>query len=333
MHKRMQGLSARLAELPEPPPELTADLYRAQANDAYWHGLFGGLYLPHLRRAVWNNIVALERKLDAIKPRPPLAAVDLDLDGKTEIIAHTRFLQIVVRDDGPAAVHELSSYRLDHNFADTLRRYHEHYHDKITGGPTEYQGEGIPSAHDVVRFKHPVTAEDIVPDTLPRALFVDELDGSHLNDYLLADLASLQFARPGITKNYAIDSSTVSVVWQLHDLAGHRFSTCINLAMPSCDGFLGRCVLADGSIPGGFGQPLDLPSASGLTLEDGVLGGRITLKTSISAEIHGRPQQTVSQSEAGFEKIMQSAEIRLDWIVPGNNCTLQLQLTIEASPT
>jgi hypothetical protein len=69
MHKRMQALSARLAALPEAPAELTADLYRAQANDAYWHGLFGGLYLPHLRRAVWHNIVALEASLDALQPR------------------------------------------------------------------------------------------------------------------------------------------------------------------------------------------------------------------------------------------------------------------------
>lgn len=73
MHKRMQGLSARLGEIPDPPPALVDDLYRAQANDAYWHGLFGGLYLPHLRRAVWNNIVELEAELDrlpAASPRP-----------------------------------------------------------------------------------------------------------------------------------------------------------------------------------------------------------------------------------------------------------------------
>jgi len=24
-------------------------LLRAQCNDAYWHGIFGGLYAPHLR--------------------------------------------------------------------------------------------------------------------------------------------------------------------------------------------------------------------------------------------------------------------------------------------
>ena len=75
-----------------------------------------------------------------------------------------------MRDDGLGAAHELSSYALAHNFGDTLRRYHEHYHDKIGKAPTEHHGEGIASAHDVIRFKHPVAPEDIVPDALPRAL-------------------------------------------------------------------------------------------------------------------------------------------------------------------
>jgi 4-alpha-glucanotransferase len=333
MHKRMLGLSARLAEIPHPPQALVDALYRAQANDAYWHGLFGGLYLPHLRRAVWHNIVALEAELDALCPRPAIAAVDLDFDGKTELFAKTADLQIVIRDDGLAAVHELSSYRLNHNFGDTLRRYHEHYHDKIGKEATEHQGEGIASAHDVIRFKHPVWPEDIVPDVLPRAIFLDELDGDDLSDYALIDSSALRFVRPGISKNYTISGSTAAITWQFTGLAGHRFSTSFNLAMPSCDGFLGRYVLADGSIPGGFGQPLDLDAANSLTLEDGVLGGSIQLKTSISAEILGRPQQTVSQSEAGFEKIMQAVELRLNWVIPGDHCTLQLQLIIEPSPS
>jgi alpha-amylase len=333
MHKRMQALSARLAEIPQPAQALTDDLYRAQANDAYWHGLFGGLYLPHLRRAVWNNIVALEAKLDAIKARPASVTVDLDLDGKKEFIAHTPALQLVIRDDGLAAAHELSSYPLCHNFGDTLRRYHEHYHDRITHGPSssEHEGDGIASAHDIVRFKHPVSAEDIVPDTLPRTLWLDELDGNSLSDYRLTSQDALQFERNGIEKKYALDASTVTICWQLSGLAGQRFTTRIHLAMPSCDGFLGRYVLADGSIPGGFGQEIHLPEASSLRMDDGVLGGSVSLQTNFSAEISGRPQQTVSQSEAGFEKIMQSTELTLSWDIPSDANTLQIQLIIEPS--
>jgi alpha-amylase len=312
---------------------LTALLYRGQAIDAYWHGLFGGLYLPHLRRAVWNNIVALEAGLDALQPRLAALAVDLDCDGKSEPFARNDQLQLVVRDDGLAAAHELSSYALAHNFGDTLRRYHEHYHDKIGKAPTEHHGEGIASAHDVIRFKHPVAPEDIVPDALPRALCLDELDGRSLDDYMPATGSALRFTRPGISKTWTVNGSTVTIAWQIKGLAGKHLTTRLNLAMPSCDGFLGRYVLADGSIPGGFGTALDLAAAKSLTLADGVLGGRIRVDITIPAEIHGRPHQTVSQSEAGFEKIMQAVELSVNWVIPDDACTLQLKLTIEPTPS
>ncbi len=330
MHKRMQGLSARLAGIPNPPPALVDELYRAQANDAYWHGLFGGLYLPHLRRAVWNNIVALEAELDRLQARPPISVSDIDLDGHNETLAHSDHLQIALRDDGLASTHELSSYTLKHNFGDTLRRYHEHYHDKIGQGESRHHGDGIASAHDIVRFKHPIDSADIVPDALPRTLWRDELDGAPLTDYT-AD--GLRFSRPHIAKHFAVEGDTVTVTWQLDGLAGRRFSTLLNLAMPSCDGFLGRYVLNDGSIPAGFGQPLSVPVTAALRLEDGVLGGHIHLQASATAEIIGQAHQTVSQSEAGFEKIMQAVELRLSWIVPDDHHTLQLHLTIEATPT
>ncbi|MEY2631566.1 MAG: hypothetical protein RIR00_220, partial [Pseudomonadota bacterium] len=128
MHKRMLGLSQRLEGLDEPPEELTALLYRSQANDAYWHGLFGGLYLPHLRRAIWNNLAALEAGLDCLEVRQSPSQDDLDLDGNLEQQHHNSAVQVVVRDDGLAAACELLSYPLTHNFADSLRRYHEHYH-------------------------------------------------------------------------------------------------------------------------------------------------------------------------------------------------------------
>lgn len=326
-HKRMQGLSARLAALPAPSPELTAQLYRAQANDAYWHGLFGGLYLPHLRRAVWNNIAALEAELDRLQPRPRLETADLDLDGHEESMVHDGNLQLVVPDDGHAAARELTSYSLAHNFGDTLCRYREHYHDKISRAPSQHQGEGIASAHDIVRFKHPVAPEDIVPDARPRALWLDSLEDAPVADYRPARGRALTYRREGIVKSYLLEAGQLTVTWRFTGLAGRRFATQLNLAMPSCDGFLGRYVLADGSIPGGFGQPLDLEDARQIRLEDGVLGGAVDIVLASAAEVRGRPHRTVSQSEAGFEKIMQAAELTFAWILPGDACTLSCQLS------
>ena len=85
--------------------------------------------------------------------------------------------------------------------------------------------------------------------------------------------------------------------------------------------------------PGGFGQPLPLPAASTLQLEDGVLGWHLCLRAGTAADISGQAHQTVSQSEAGFEKIMQAVELRLNWRIPDDSHTLQLHLTIEATPT
>jgi len=55
MHKKMMALSA-LARRAGDPPAVRRAVGRAQCNDAYWHGVFGGLYLPHLRDAVWRNL-------------------------------------------------------------------------------------------------------------------------------------------------------------------------------------------------------------------------------------------------------------------------------------
>lgn len=332
MHKRMQGLSSRLADLPDPPQALVDALYRAQANDAYWHGLFGGLYLPHLRRAVWDNLIALEAELDTLQPRPSAVAVDLDLDGKTECLAHNAALQAAARDDGLGALHELTSYPLRHNFGDTLRRYREHYHARIGQAPSEHCGDGIASAHDIVRCKHPIAPEDVAPDALPRAICLDALDGAPLADYVQPAPADLEFRRPGIVKTYMLYGTTLAVTWRCSGLAGRRLATSLNLALPSCDGFLGRYVLADGEIPGGFGQPLAVEAATALALEDGILGGRLDISSSFSATIRGRPVHTVSQSEAGFEKIMQAVELRFDWPIPDEHFTLQLQLTLLPQP-
>ena len=61
-----------------------------------------------------------------------------------------------------------------------------------------------------------------------------------------------------------------------------------------------------------------------------MLGGTIDLTFPIFAEISGSPQQTVSQSEAGFEKIMQAVELRLSWTIPDDHHTLHMHLNIEA---
>jgi alpha-amylase len=341
MHKRMLAISNRYNALPQ--KQQTAErrelLHRCQANDAYWHGLFGGLYLPHLRRAIWNNLLALEAELDTLAPRPAIERRDIDHDGIDEIVLHGHLLQAVIRADGDAAIVEFDAFERAHNFGDTLRRYDEAYHDKLDQvEQAAAEHGGIASAHDRVNFLHEILPGDADPDTRPRSLFLEQwiaLDGCArpVANYQLSEVSQREGAasfiaevdRGYVAKHIEISGPHLGVRLRAENIAG-TLSTCINLAMPSCDGFLGRYVLASGEVPGGFGDPLDLDHATQLTLEDGVLGGRLRLTASLPAHIAARAHRTVSQSEAGFEKVMQAVELTLSWpLVAGTEQVLTLE--------
>jgi hypothetical protein len=337
MHKRMLALSARLDALPAAARSgrLRELLYRAQANDAYWHGLFGGLYLPHLRRAVYNAVVELEGELDGISPRPDIARLDADMDGAEEVFVHNDILQLVARCDSHAAVIELDSYSLRHNFGDTLRRREEHYYRKMhVGEHQHFQGEGIASAHDRVSFKHAIAPGDVVPDPRPRGLFLDRWrrgDHSWLPVYAASVAPGIEFEGGceglAVLKTLSLHDNRMTVRYALRAQAAGRFETELNLAMPSCDGVLGRYVF-EGGIPGGFGQSLSLPSMTTLSLEDGVLGGMVELLCSPPAALDAGPHHTVSQSEDGFEKIMQAVTLRLAWQVEAGDSDITVALEI-----
>jgi alpha-amylase/alpha-mannosidase (GH57 family) len=330
MHKRMQQLSARVAGLDaKATGRMRELLHLAQANDAYWHGLFGGIYLPHLRRAVWNSIVELEALLDKASPRKE-AVVDLDLDGCDEFFFGNDVLQAVIRDDGLGAIHELDAYRLRHNFGDTLARRSEHYYRKIRDHrPAEgehHAGGGIASAHDRVNFRHPVSLEDLEPDDVARVLFVDRQNGQPVRYQRPAvQGARAQLTANGIGKSISVEGNRLRVEYKL-DPAAAPLRTEINLAMPSCDGFLGRYVI-NGEVPGGFGQAYTWDNIASLALEDGVLGGKVLIAIDRPVTVYALPHKTVSQSEDGFEKIMQAVSLRI--VHPQASSGLAVTLTVE----
>ena len=327
MHKRMLQLSQRYADLPErkKTKAMREMLYEAQANDAYWHGLFGGLYLPHLRRAVYHAIVALEAMLDKLVARPVRIVEDLDLDGKEEIFLHNEEIQAVLRQDGSGAICEFDTYELCHNFGDSLARQAEHYHRKIhLNQSTRHEGEGIANPHDRVSFKHEITPADLALDESPRMLFMDSLVAGcqlvPLRGYVLrlgddkAPHATLScgYGKLLIDKRVSVSGSRLRVTYHFNGVTEGLFRTELNLAMPSCDGPAGRFVY-NNQIPGGFGQALVLEAVKKLELQDEVLGGSLSVHLSAPAQVHSQPHFTVSQSEAGFEKIMQAVTLTLAW--------------------
>ncbi|MBW8066612.1 MAG: DUF1926 domain-containing protein, partial [Ferrovum sp.] len=341
LHKRMLGLSARFQALPalQQTAERRRLLYETQANDAYWHGLFGGLYLPHLRRALYHALLQLEADLDRHHPRPALARYDLDLDGHEEIVLQNGQIQAIIAGNGPAHVLELDVYELAHNFADTLTRQREHYHAKVLTQPDVSSSTGLSNPHERVQFKHPLSAGDLVFDSTRRALFTDyaRRDGERClleYDEIRADEtdSGVKFLgrTQGARKEISLLAQALLVRYEHPDpVFWSTLEIELNLVMPSCDGPAGRFEF-NGEIPGGFGQDIELNGVTQLVLRDEVLGGGVTVGCNMPCRVTSRPCHSVSQSEAGFEKIMQAVTLTFtDFSAPVQN----LLMTLTAWPT
>ncbi len=328
MHKRMLALSARLAALPDGKrtQPMRDALFEAQANDAYWHGLFGGLYLPHLRRAVYGALVRLEGLLDGAMSRPPRSSCDLDLDGHAEIFLQNGVLQAVVRSDGLADICELDCYELQHNFGDTLTRQKEHYHHKVVLNQTStHNTGGIANPHERTSFKHTILPEDMVLDRTRRSLFVDSLDPGDGGTPSVLQYRSEADSNHGLhlafecrqagldlRKRIALERNTLIVTYTMYEAPEGRLEVMLNLAMPSCDGPAGRFEMG-GEVLGGFAQPIAALDCDEISLRDDILAGHVTLSLSQTATLRTEPCFSVSQSEAGFEKIMQAVTLHLSW--------------------
>src|SRR5207249_2537830 len=59
------------------------NLWRAQGNDVYWHGVFGGIYFPHLRADAYASLLKAERILSERRAAAGEQR-DYDVDGYDE---------------------------------------------------------------------------------------------------------------------------------------------------------------------------------------------------------------------------------------------------------
>ena len=114
MYQRMLRVSERLSGLktqdsrPKAKPTAKSrhsslirraerELYKGQCNCAYWHGVFGGLYLSHLRRAVYRHLLTAEQLADQVNGTPPaIVQRDLDGDGEPEVALRSARLGVVI---------------------------------------------------------------------------------------------------------------------------------------------------------------------------------------------------------------------------------------------
>src|SRR5438876_3458713 len=182
MHKRMLDVSARVAQaFPSGTdvPEPVRLVWRAQGNDAYWHGLFGGLYLNYLRHETYRNLIEAETRVETTEHQGrewlTMRGTDLDLDGHEEIVISSRSLGVILAPACGGSLLELDYRPRCFNLSDVLTRREEAYHGKLVEGAmrTGSSGGAPASIHDQLRVKEQGLDQVLRYDRHRRVSFLD----------------------------------------------------------------------------------------------------------------------------------------------------------------
>ncbi|HEV7809257.1 MAG TPA: alpha-amylase/4-alpha-glucanotransferase domain-containing protein, partial [Candidatus Limnocylindrales bacterium] len=133
LHKQMLRASALVEALgPGPRRDQALDhLLAGQSNDPYWHGLFGGVYLPDLRLANHGNLIAAEDLALGDGPARSGFLEDLDLDGKPEVLLANAGEIVSVKPDEGGGIGRWDLRAAWFAVGAVLRRRPEAYHEKI----------------------------------------------------------------------------------------------------------------------------------------------------------------------------------------------------------
>jgi alpha-amylase len=185
MYAKMMEVSARVAALPADAmltEKAKTHLYRGQCNCPYWHGVFGGMYLPHLRSAVYSELIKADKLADEMTETPARQRTlrDFDFDGEEEVKLQNAQLALYLHPRRGGHLYEFDLRDIDFNVNDTFSRRFEAYHDKVARAIVGGGADSTASIHDLVLAKQPGLAQLLKYDTYLRESLVDHLSQSAL---------------------------------------------------------------------------------------------------------------------------------------------------------
>lgn len=181
MHKKMMHLTYQIREASEKKTLDKDSLTRAidlkwqgQCNCPYWHGIFGGLYLNHLRHATYSRFLQAESILESARGESFIEheVFDFDVDGHKETILKNRYLNLYIAPSLGGSIFELDYKPASMNLLDTMTRRKEGYHSRLAQA-TLADDSTESSIHDRVEIKEEGLEKYLVYDWYRRVSFLD----------------------------------------------------------------------------------------------------------------------------------------------------------------
>jgi 4-alpha-glucanotransferase len=336
-------------------------LYRGQCNCPYWHGVFGGLYLNHLRFAVYRELIEAEKLADSLLPSPAgglaVLTTDFNKDGREEVLFEGRGFHAVFEPSRGGSLSELDYLKKPINLSDTLTRRKEAYHEKLLALARQNQSSpGVASIHEIVRTKEaglekklfydPARRVSLIERFVPLSGSVDQMQsGSYeeLGDFRNAvfdfktqapkkrgEKAQLVMTREGRVRGEPLwlakkvradgEKNQFEITYELQNKGLQDLEFLFfcewNLTLlagdaPDRNYFVkGRSL--EQSRLFSMGEEKNVTE---MGMRDGWLNLEINFKTPKAARFWRYPVETISQSEAGFERVHQGACLLLGWEV------------------
>lgn len=323
MHKKMLLVSEKIRERENKKRKSEKDkkmltlaknhLYQGQCNCAYWHGVFGGLYLPHLRQGVYNNLLLAEKYLSPKKGK--WVSRDYNADGLNEYIWEDAEKNIYVLPERGGRILEIDALDIGENLTNVLTRRPEAYHQKLKQ-LVKSKGSGeVQTIHEILRAKE---------ENLDAYLYYDWYERNSLLDHFFHPDTTLekfyraQYGEQGdfVLEKYQGESSTTALrlnrqgtVWQndrplkveivkeiIPEKSAIKFVYKVSNLSPehlSCP----------------LGIEFNLAIFSGEKIEKSEItewnAGPVNFKSSSVFTLWSYPLETVSLSEDGFERTRQ----------------------------
>ena len=332
--------------------------WRSQCNCAFWHGVFGGIYLPHLREAVWKELHKAEWKaLKAVNGYPLILTSDVNADGFDENVIVSQTQSVLIHPDRGLTVSELTFLHPDGEpvpLGHILSRQPEEYHKSIPGtGPDD----AARTIHDDMASKEDGLAERVTIDRWRRMCFSDLVMSSSMNsgNWRKSDPEITHFQKPALSSSNRISDSAVSYSGEFADgklrikkrLTAHLKKSAIRIhtkysVMPGDRAGMEICLnLMTGNSPDRYYR-ID-SGENNLMSEEGEFQGkkievfdcwrkvRTTIAMNCESVIWVTPLDSVNRSESGYERVHQGAAFYICGNADDNGIfNLEIHMRMEA---
>ncbi len=330
------------------------ELHRAQCNCAYWHGWFGGVYLPHLRHAVFEHLLRAEELCELAmhgpEGKPSARIADYNLDARMEVKLSNRTLAVYIAPAMGGMVYELDVRSVYFNALAVMSRRPELYHEELVERIAQDDAAGL-----LVTRTEPNGSPQLVYDAWRRAFGIDhvyrsvpslqqlatnraeELLDNPLAAYpdtcvrkepplecLMQRIARVGDSRIRLSKRYVLepDDSALSLTYEIELLDSLpepcSFAPEFTLAAMAGNTPDRYLKLDSGSQTPYLSIPLEASRCGAVSVCDEHMGLTLELSMSRVGGLVSVPLETVSQSEAGYERVFQGIVLHPIWPLPTN---------------